>query len=576
MHPDSPSTRPLHPIALPALMLLSLGCARPRGLQPAPEPAAARATHELQLEAPAADEPPPIAAPRYAPPPAPANAAVAPGWRQLPQPQPQPPAQPQPGEDREGYAHAAEAEFVDASDRPLSTFSIDVDSASWARTRRFVEQEQRLPPAHAVRIEEFVNAFPYRWPGPQDDRPFAVHSEVSVAPWNPEHRLMAVAVQGRRVANEQLPPANLVFLLDVSGSMNAPDKLPLLKQSLGLLVRELRPQDRVSIVVYAGAAGVVLPPTAGDDACTILDALERLQAGGGTAGAEGIELAYRVARRSFVAGGNNRVILATDGDFNVGPSSDDELTALVERERDAGVSLTVLGFGRGDLQDGKMQVLAQHGNGNAAYIDSILEAHRVLVGQMGGTLLTIAQDVKIQVEPNPRLVQAYRLIGYDTRRLADRDFDDDTKDAGELGAGHTVTALYEIIPRETGWLEDDDAPAPPTRHKYSHVHTTAAASAHELATVKLRYKLPQEEESELLEHVVQDRGVAIDDASADLRFASAVVELGLLLRQSRFAGSASIEAAIERAAGALGDDPGGYRREFVAVARRVARLTRAE
>lgn len=471
---------------------------------------------------------------------------------------------------REGYAADAEEPFCKVADRPMSTFSIDVDTASWSNARRYIERQHRLPPSESVRIEEFVNAFPYEWPGPKDDHPFAIHTELSVAPWNPEHQLMAIAVQGRRVENKHLPPANLVFLLDVSGSMNSPDKLPLLKSSLSLLVREMRPVDRVSIVVYAGAAGLVLPPTSGADQRTILDAMDRLQAGGSTAGGAGIALAYEVARKSFVKGGNNRVILCTDGDFNVGQSSDGALVQQIEQERKSGVFLTVLGFGTGNYQDAKMQQLAQHGNGNHAYIDSILEARRVLVEQMGGTLLTIAKDVKIQVEPNPAKVAGYRLIGYDNRRLKTEDFANDKKDAGELGAGHTVTALYEIIPRGA----EEKLPAAAAR-KYTEVRPTAAASSDELATVRLRYKTPKGSTSQLLERPVQDAVVALGKTSDDFRFATAVAEFGLLLRESQFKAKASFRAAIARAEAAYGEDVGGHRRAFVQLAKQAALLRQA-
>ncbi len=469
--------------------------------------------------------------------------------------------------DREGYGSQQEEPFCSASDKPLSTFSIDVDTASWSNIRRFVERQGQLPPAAAVRIEEIVNAFPYSWAGPTDDHPFAVHTEVSIAPWNPAHRLMAIAVQGRRMETRHLPPANLVFLIDVSGSMGSPDRLPLVQSALSLLVRELRPEDRVSIVVYAGAAGLVLPPTSGTDQVAILDALSNLHAGGSTAGGAGIQLAYTVARNSFVKGGNNRVILATDGDFNVGASSDGELVRMIEEERKSGVFLTILGFGTGNYQDEKMQQLAQHGNGNHAYIDSLVEARRALVEQMGGTLLTIAKDVKIQVEPNPRLVKGYRLIGYDNRRLATRDFADDKKDAGELGAGHTVTALYEIIPAGSAESLGQDA-----GRKYTEVKPTTAATAGELATVRLRYKAPQGDTSQLIEHTVRDEATPLDKTSSDFRFATAAVELGLLLSGSKFAGQAALPALIARAGAALGDDKGGHRKAFIDIARRVAAL----
>ena len=346
--------------------------------------------------------------------------------------------------EREGYDRIYENEFMAVGANPLSTFGIDVDRASYSNVRRFIQGGQ-LPPADAVRIEELINYFTYDLPNPEGPDPFSVQTEVGPAPWNPMHRLVRIGIQGRRIDTEELPPSNLVFLVDVSGSMQPANKLPLLKLALRMLVNQMRPQDRVAIVVYA-AAGLVLDPTSGEEKGTILEALSRLEAGGSTAGGAGLRLAYDVARRHHMEGGNNRVILATDGDFNVGPSSDSEMIRLIEQRRDEGTFLTVLGFGTGNLQDAKMEQIADHGNGNFAYIDSAHEARKVLVREFGGTLYTIAKDVKLQVEFNPARVQAYRLIGYENRMLAAEDFNDDRKDSGDLGAGHTVTALYEIIP----------------------------------------------------------------------------------------------------------------------------------
>ncbi len=345
----------------------------------------------------------------------------------------------------EAYDYIAESIFVSAAFDPVSTFSIDVDRASYSNIRRFINDGQ-LPPEDAVRIEEMINYFTYDYPAPTSDHPFSVTAEMSVAPWNSLHKLVRIGIQGRKIDTEDLPPTNLVFLIDVSGSMQSANKLPLLKSSFRMLVGELRPEDRVALVVYAGAAGLVLPSTPGDSKDEILEAIEALEAGGSTAGGEGIKLAYEVARENYIEGGNNRVILATDGDFNVGASSDAEMVRLIEEMREDGTFLTVLGFGTGNIKDSKMEKLADHGNGNFAYIDNLMEARKVLVTEMGGTLLTIAKDVKIQVEFNPARVQAYRLIGYENRALRDEEFNDDTKDAGELGAGHSVTALYEVIP----------------------------------------------------------------------------------------------------------------------------------
>ncbi|HEX8693520.1 MAG TPA: VWA domain-containing protein [Longimicrobium sp.] len=462
------------------------------------------------------------------------------------------------GFNREGYRLIRENEFQDVTLHPLSTFAIDVDAASYSNVRRFLT-EGRLPPADAVRLEELINYFEYDYPDPEGEHPFSITTEVSAAPWNPAHRLVHVGLQGRRMERHSLPPGNLVLLVDVSGSMDEPNKLPLVKESLRLLVEQLRPQDRVSIVVYAGAAGLVLPPTAGSEKGRIMRAIDDLQAGGSTAGGEGIVLAYRTAREAFIQGGNNRVILATDGDFNVGVSSDAELVRLIEREREAGVFLTVLGFGTGNYQDAKMEQLADAGNGNYAYVDGEAEARKVLVREMGGTLLTIAKDVKVQVEFNPARVRAYRLIGYENRALAPEDFQDDKKDAGELGAGHSVTALYEVVPV--------GAPTPvrgagPLRYQETRPRAGTRQTG-ELLTVALRYKQPDGETSRLIERPVADRGAALERTSDDFRFAAAVAQWGLLLRDSKFKGTSSWSGVLGLARGALADDPGGYRAEFV-------------
>ncbi len=457
----------------------------------------------------------------------------------------------------EAYEHIVENGFLSVASSPLSTFSIDVDRASYSNIRRFISNGQR-PPVDAVRIEEMINYFTYNYPEPADDLPFSITTESAPTPWQPLHRLVRIGIQGRRLHSEDLPASNLVFLLDVSGSMQSPDKLPLLKSSFRLLVGELRPQDRVAIVVYAGAAGLVLPSTPGDQKDTILDAIEGLEAGGSTAGGAGIQLAYDVARQNHIEGGNNRVILATDGDFNVGASSDSEMVRLIEEKRRQGTFLTVLGFGTGNLKDSKMEKLADHGNGNFAYIDNLMEARKVLVTEIGGTLLTIAKDVKIQVEFNPNRVQAYRLIGYENRLLRDEDFNDDTKDAGELGAGHSVTALYEVVP--VGVEGTVDVQGVDSLRYRSSGTVRPSADSEELLFVKLRYKEPDGESSRLIEQAVID---ADPSASTDLRFAAAVAGFGMLLRGSEHCGDLSLGDVLDMARGAQGEDVEGYRAEFI-------------
>ena len=466
-----------------------------------------------------------------------------------------------PGFNTESYARIEENDFRLVSTSPLSTFSIDVDRASYANVRRFIQSGER-PPVDAVRIEEMINYFPYEWDDVSGDHPFAVETEVWDAPWKPEHRLVRVGLRAPSVATAHLPPSNLVFLLDVSGSMGSPDKLPLLKKAFALLVEQLRPHDRVAIVVYAGAAGLVLPSTPGNRRGKLLEAVQQLEAGGSTAGGAGIALAYDVARKHFIEGGNNRVILATDGDFNVGASSDGEMVRLIEKERESGIFLTVLGFGTGNLQDSKMEQIADHGNGNFHYVDGLLEAKKVLVEEMGGTLLTVAKDVKLQIEFNPARVAAYRLIGYENRLLDDEDFSDDTKDAGELGAGHTVTALYEVVPvglplprgsvdplRYQPAADPPDAEAAPAR-----------AFEDELLYVKVRYKDPDGSQSKLLAHAVPDRS---DSPSGGFRFAAAVAGFGMLLRDSPHAGRYTLDDVVGLAEEGKGADPRGYRGEFI-------------
>jgi Ca-activated chloride channel family protein len=464
------------------------------------------------------------------------------------------------GFDREGYDEIIENPFVKAKDNPLSTFSIDVDAASYSNIRRFLN-DGALPPAGAVRIEEMINYFSYQYPQPKNDDPFSVSMEVASCPWNPKHQLVLIGLQGKKIPAESLPPSNLVFLVDVSGSMNEPNKLPLVQSSLKLLAEQLRPQDHVAIVVYAGNAGLVLPSVTGDKKITIKSAIDNLEAGGSTAGGEGIKLAYKTAKEHFIKNGNNRVILCTDGDFNVGVSSDDGLVGLIENEKKSGVFLTVLGYGMGNYQDAKMQKLADKGNGNHAYIDNIKEATKVLVKEAGGTLYTIAKDVKLQVEFNPTKVQGYRLIGYENRMLAKEDFNDDMKDAGELGSGHTVTALYEIIP--LGVKADELKSVDELRYQQPNESFSENSFGDELMFVKLRYKKPDGEESKLVEYPLEDKVISINKTSDNFRFASAVAEFGLLLRDSKFKGSATWDAVYELADKALGKDAEGYRKEFL-------------
>ena len=477
---------------------------------------------------------------------------------------------PGPVHNTEQYDRIYENPFKAALKEPLSTFSIDVDTASYSNSRRFISQNHRLPPKDAVRVEEWINYFRYDYPNPRGKHPFSITTELSQCPWNKGHRLMMIGMQGMKVDAGQLPPMNLVFLMDVSGSMSSPNKLPLLKRSFHLLVDEMRPQDKVSMVVYAGAAGMVLPPTSGKKKGAIMAALERLSSGGSTAGGAGIKLAYQVAGDNFIKGGNNRIILATDGDFNVGQSSDSELVRLIEQKRKRGIFLTVLGFGMGNYKDSKMEKLADKGNGNYAYIDSILEAKKVLVTEMGATLLTIAKDVKIQVEFNPAKVKAYRLIGYENRMLRAQDFNDDKKDAGELGSGHNVTAIYEIIPAGS---KEKVPGVDELKYQKTSISDAARASG-ELATVKLRYKPPRKSKSILLKRPLKDSTGHWSTASINLRWATAVAEAALLLRGSKHKGTASWESLLGRAREAQGKDPYGYRAEFIQLMKAAEQLAK--
>lgn len=459
----------------------------------------------------------------------------------------------------ESYTGITENRFRSAKETPLSTFGIDVDGASYSNIRRYINNGN-LPPIDAVRIEEMINYFSYEYPQPQSNQPLSVNTEISAAPWNSNHKLLRIALQGKKNPVDNLPASNLIFLIDVSGSMNQANKLPLVKSSIKLLVDQLRKQDKVSIVVYAGAAGMVLPPTSGDKKQTIKNALDRLSAGGSTAGGDGIKLAYKIAQENFLKRGNNRVILASDGDFNIGASSDGEMQRLIEEKRNDGVFLTVLGYGMGNYKDSKMETLANKGNGNYAYIDNITEARKVLVNEFGGTLFTIAKDVKLQIEFNPQKVQAYRLIGYENRLLNKEDFNNDQKDAGDLGSGHRVTALYEIIPAgvKSSFIERVD------ELKYQlPANETTPDYVNELLTIKLRYKAPDGEASKLITHSVTDKNTNWKDVSRDFRFSAAVAAYGMLLLQSEFSQQASFDKVIEWARSGLGEDEEGYRNEFL-------------
>jgi Ca-activated chloride channel family protein len=465
----------------------------------------------------------------------------------------------------ESYEHVDDNPFKHVANDPLSTFSVDVDTASYANVRRFLT-EGRLPEPGVVRVEEMINYFRLPYASPSGDEPFAITTELSECPWNPRHRLALIGIQGRGLPPREPAPRNLVFLLDVSGSMARPDKLPLVQSAMRMLVDALGDRDRVAIVVYAGASGLVLPSTPGYEKARIARAITELDAGGSTNGASGIQLAYRVAREHFIRGGVNRVVLATDGDFNVGVTSQDALVRLIEKERESGVFLSVLGVGTGNLKDSTMEKLADKGNGNYAYLDSLHEARKVLVHELGGTLTTIAKDVKIQVEFNPAAVDGYRLIGYENRILAHEDFDDDSKDAGEIGAGHSVTALYEIVPKGE---RTPGATLEPLKYEQE-PRRTAAARSRELMTVAVRFKQPDGRESARVAQTVRN---ASRRMSANLGFASAVAEFGMILRGSPHAHRASYAAVIDRARRFSSDDRHGYQAEFIGLVERASRLS---
>ncbi|WP_354669346.1 vWA domain-containing protein [Flavobacterium johnsoniae] len=461
-----------------------------------------------------------------------------------------------PDTNTESYAGLEENPFESPLKAPLSTFSIDVDNASYTNIRRFINEGQKVP-KDAVRVEEMINFFKYKYPQPDGEHPFSINTEYSDCPWNKSSRLLKIGLQGKDVPMENLPATNLVFLVDVSGSMDEPNKLPLLKESMKILVKELRSTDRVSIVVYAGSAGVVLEPTSGDDKAEIMDAFDDLHAGGSTAGGEGIELAYKLAQENFIKGGNNRVVIATDGDFNVGASSDDDMLKLIEQKRESGVFLTVLGFGMGNYKDSKMEILADKGNGNYAYIDNIQEANRFLGKEFKGSMFAIAKDVKIQIEFNPNHVQAYRLVGYENRKLNAEDFKNDKIDAGELGSGHSVTALYEVIP--TG-VESDYVPSD---LKYTKTQKVSGNHSDELATVKFRYKKPDGNKSNEIINVIADKKTDLKNSSPDFKFTTAVSWFGLKLRDSKYIANSSSSEIKSLAKLGLSNDEEGYRSEFI-------------
>ncbi|WP_437824973.1 YfbK domain-containing protein [Tenacibaculum mesophilum] len=457
-------------------------------------------------------------------------------------------------ENRDSYAGRSENIFKSPVNSPLSTFSIDVDKASYSNIRRMINSGQKVPKG-AVKIEEMINYFDYNYPQPKGKHPFSITTEIVMTPWNKDTQLLRIGLKGKEYKQENLPASNLTFLIDVSGSMSDHNKLPLLKSAFKLLVNQLREKDKVAIVVYAGAAGVVLKPTSGNEKETILEALNQLEAGGSTAGGEGIELAYKLAKENYIKDGNNRVILATDGDFNVGASSNAEMEELIEEKRKSGVFLSVLGFGYGNYQDDKLEILADKGNGNHAYIDTMQEAQKVFGKEFGGTLYTIAKDVKIQVEFNPEKVQAYRLIGYENRLLNDEDFVDDTKDASELGSGHTVTALYEVIP--VGVKSKFLKKLP--KLKYTQ-NKQLDSFNNELLTVKFRYKLPKGTKSIELVKTVKNEVLA---PTNDMKFISAVALFGMQLSKSKFKNKTKIEDVLSLTEGEIGEDKDGYKAEFV-------------
>jgi Ca-activated chloride channel family protein len=463
---------------------------------------------------------------------------------------------PAPVYNTEGYSAIHENGYKNPKNEPLSTFSIDVDAASYSNVRRFINEGQK-PVPDAVRVEEMINYFDYDYPQPRDGSPFAIVHELGACPWNKDNLLLHIGLQGQKMENNEIPPSNLVFLLDVSGSMDQPNKLPLLVKAMKMLAAQLRAKDRVAIVVYAGSSGMVLPSTPGNQRDKILTALDRLRAGGSTAGSAGLKLAYEVAEENFMEDGNNRIILATDGDFNVGPSSNAEMERMIEKYRDRGIFISVCGFGMGNYKDDKMEIIADKGNGNYSYIDNLMEAKKVFINEFSSTLYTIAKDVKIQIEFNPAIVKEYRLVGYENRLLNEEDFEDDKKDAGEMGAGHTVTALYEIVTtnRHTDYVRK-------LKYQPSDVIPEIPQTG-ELATIKFRYKKPDGDKSILMTEVIPQRVEPASETSENFRFSAAVAGFGMLLRNSEYKGTINYDQVLSLARGAKGDDRDGYRAEFI-------------
>ncbi|MBI1249531.1 DUF3520 domain-containing protein [bacterium] len=474
-----------------------------------------------------------------------------------------------PGEGGDKFEPIEDNNFITVADQPLSTFSIDVDTASYSKIRSYLNQFNQLPPRDAVRVEELVNYFTYDYAQPTDEHPFAANVEVASCPWNSANRLVRVGIKGKEIDVNERPASNIVFLLDVSGSMNSPNKLPLLKKGMKMLVDQLTENDKVSIVVYAGAAGVVLDPTYGYEKAEILKALDRLQAGGSTNGGQGIKLAYKMATDNFIQGGTNRVILCTDGDFNVGETSTGGLVGLAAEQAKKNIYLSILGFGIGNHNDSMLEQLSNKANGNYAFIDNEKEAKKVLVEQMSGTLLTIAKDVKIQIEFNPKKVASYRLVGYENRLLAAQDFNDDKKDAGEIGAGHTVTAFYEVIPAGTKNEEAATEPKVDDLKYQTKPKTTKAANSDELMTLKLRYKQPEEDVSTLMTYPVIDEGHRFNQATGDFQFATAVAMFGLKLRGNKFQDEINYAEIEELVSSNLKGPGASYREEFLDLVRKV-------
>lgn len=478
-----------------------------------------------------------------------------------------------PDQNQESYQKIKENKFINPMKEPLSTFAADVDAASYSNVRRFINAGN-LPDKDAVRVEEMINYFQYQVAGPKNGEPVNIVTELTKAPWNNAHQLMRVTLKAKDIPTDKLKASNLVFLIDVSGSMMGPGRLPLVKSSLKMLVDQLRDIDRVAIVTYAGSAGVKLESTSGSQKMKIKTAIDELEAGGSTAGAAGIKRAYEIARQNLVKGGNNRIILASDGDFNVGESSDESMEELIGKESKSGVFLTVLGYGMGNLKDSKMEILADKGHGNYAYIDNISEARKAMVTEFGGTLFTVAKDVKIQVEFNPNYVQAYRLVGYENRLLEAEDFNNDQKMGGDMGVGHVVTALYEIVP--VGVNSTMVGTVDPLKYQQNSAKNIAVKGNGELATVKFRYKEPDGDKSKLQQQVVQAKVTELNKVSEDLRFATAVAELGMLLRDSDFKQQANFDSLIARAKTAKGADDEGYRAEFIRMAENARDLAKTK